>query len=1152
MASNFDFLTSAWSAVREAAASAERLALIEPRASVFYARRALERAVRHLYAVDRELDMTEARTEGLNDLMNARGFRDALPPRLFDEAHKLRKLGNTAVHQDTPVNDWTAKVATKTLHTVLAWAHPVYTPGAAAGVATVPPWDEALLPAPASAAAGEKEAAEARRKVQEVEGQARAAEQTVEQVRSELAAAHTGKAQAEQDAEQQRAAVEALQAEVERVKAERRAEADRVAVETATADEATTRRLLIDTDLQRSGWSVGNTKQVGIEVDLGDAGRADYVLWGPDGLPLAVIEAKKASRHPEEGRTQAEVYAAALEQKYGRRPLLYWTNGYETWLWDDRAFGETGYPPRKVSGFATRDGLTRLIARRGDRHDLTAANVKPDEAICGRYYQVEAIKRICEHFQSRHRRALLVMATGTGKTRTAAGLVDLLMRRGWVGRTLFLADRTALVRQARRAFAKNLPDVTTCNLLEEADTGQRVVFSTYPTMANAVNDGRYLTDAFDFVIVDEAHRSVYQSFRPLFGHFDSLLLGLTATPRDQVDRNTYELFELADGQPTYAYELGQAVADEYLVPPVAVSVPLKFPREGLKYDELSEAEREEYEEKLTNPETGELPDHVDPAAVNKWLFNTDTVDKVLAHLMAHGHKVAGGDRLAKTIIFAKNVPHARFIRERFDRAYPEKGGSFLKVIAHGDPLAHSLVDDFQDKAEPVVAASVDMLDTGVDVPEVANLVFFKLVRSKVKFWQMLGRGTRLCPNLFGPGRHKQDFRVFDFCQNLEFFQANPKGVETKPQRPVSAMVFDARLDLAKAIAERDGDDAELASVRGEALDALCLTVEGMNRDNYLVRPHRRLVERLAERPAWEAMTPEEEAAAREELALLPTSTNEEDDEATRRFDLLMLRLTLAVLTDDPTQAKLSEKLRSLAERLETKRAIPSVAAKLDLLEALQTDEWWEAVRPATLERVRSELRQLARFLTGGSDRAPVITEGIEDELGEPVEVRDLVQVDPSLAGYRRRVERFLREHQDHITIQRLTNNEPVTAADLEALESILFSEEGVGPDRERYRKEYGDQPLGLLVRKVCGLDRGAAKAALAKFLQDVPLTADQTRFVDEVLNRVVANGFIERAELADRPFIDFNAQSVLGVFPQPGLAAQFVEALEAIKLRAMA
>ena len=1139
MASNFDFLTGNWPAVREAAAGAERLARVEPRAAVFFARRALEAAVRHLYAVDRDLDAGDARGDSLNDLMNTTAFENALPPRLYDEAHKLRKLGNAAVHHETAVNEWTAKVAVKTLHTVLAWAHPVYTPGAA----QAPAWDETLLPAPADA---EREAAEARRQVAAIQEQAKAAERTIEQVRAELAAAHAGRSQAEQDAEQQRAAIAVLQEQIAAAKAERRAEADARAVATATADEATTRSVLIDADLRRAGWAVGDARQVGEEVDLGEAGRADYVLWGRDGLPLAVIEAKRASRHPEDGRTQAEAYAAALEAKYGRRPVLYWTNGYETWLSDDRAFGEGGYPPRRVSNFATRDGLALLISRRSQRKELAGDAAKLDRDICDRYYQAKAAKRVFEDFQGRRRKALLVMATGTGKTRTAVAMVDVLLRQGWVSRVLFLADRTALVRQARKAFAKHLPHVTTCNLLDEADKGQRVVFSTYPTMANAVDGGRYGADAFDLVIVDEAHRSVYQSYRPLFGHFDALLLGLTATPRDQVDRNTYGLFELADGQPTYAYELETAVADGYLVPPVSVSVPVKFLREGMKYDDLSDAEKAEYEQKLADPETGEVPGEVDPAEMNTFLFNTDTVDKVLAHLMEHGHKVAGGDRLAKTIIFAKNIDHARFIRDRFDLAYPERAGSFLRVVSHGDPAAQSLVEAFGDKSEPVVAASVDMLDTGVDVPELANLVFFKLVRSRTKFWQMIGRGTRLRPDLYGPGRDKTDFRVFDFCGNLEFFQANPKGVEGKPQRPLAARVFDARLELAAAAA---GEDKEL---RGGALDALCLAVAGMNAENMLVRPHRRLVERLSDRPAWDALTAEERVAAAEHLATLPTAFGEGDDEPTRRFDLLMLRLTLAVLSDDPTQAKLGEKLRTLAERLEAKKSIPSVNARLAMLQAIQTDEWWAAARPITLERARAELRDLARFITAGPARAPVITEGIEELLGEATVSTDLVQSDPSLAGYHRRVERFIREHQDHITIRRLMLNEPITAADLAGLDSILFSGEGVGDTRDRFREEYGDEPLGLLVRKVVGLDRNAAKAALAEFLREVTLSGDQQRFVDEVVNRVVANGFIETADLGRKPFTDLHAKSVMGLFPQPERQLRFVRAVEAIKQRAMA
>ena len=507
------------------------------------------------------------------------------------------------------------------------------------------------------------------------------------------------------------------------------------------------------------------------------AGFVDYVLWGDDGKPLALVEAKRTKRDPRVGQRQAELYADCLEKQFGQRPVIFYTNGYEHWLWDD-----TNYPPRPVHGFYKKAELELLIQRRSSRQPLGGAKI--NEAIVERYYQTRAIRRIGEAFEKdKDRKALLVMATGAGKTRTVVALCDLLMRCNWVKRVLFLADRVALVKQAiNKGFKAHLPESSPVNLITEKDAEGRVFVSTYPTIMGLIDESkdgqrRFGVGHFDLIIIDEAHRSVYQKYRAIFDYFDSLLVGLTATPRDEIDRDTYGLFDLEKGVPTDSYDLADAVSDKFLVPSKAVSVPLKFLRQGVTYDGLSEEEKEEWDAKEWD-EDGSVPDHVEAEAVNKWLFNEDTVDKVLAHLMTRGQTVAGGDRLGKTIVFAKNQAHADFIQLRFDKNYPHLVGKFARVITFKTEYAQSLIDDFSQKEKnPHLAISVDMLDTGIDVPEVVNLVFFKLVRSKTKFWQMVGRGTRLCPDLFAPGKDKEFFYIFDYCQNLEFFSQNPETVD---------------------------------------------------------------------------------------------------------------------------------------------------------------------------------------------------------------------------------------------------------------------------------------------------------------------------------------------------------------------------------------
>ena len=500
-------------------------------------------------------------------------------------------------------------------------------------------------------------------------------------------------------------------------------------------NEAETRDRYIDLLLREAGWALDKPEDTEFRVEgmpnNEGVGFVDYVLWGADGKPLGLVEAKRTRKDARSGQQQAKLYADRLEARYGQRPVIFYSNGYEHWIWDD-----TRSPPRQIGGFYKRDELELLIQRRTSRKSLAAEPI--NRRIVERPYQQRAIRSIAKHFEEDgERKALLVMATGAGKTRTVIALVDLFMRAGWVKRVLFLADRTALVNQAAGAFKMHLPDSAPVNLVTERIGDGRVFVSTYPTMMNLI-DGkqegkvRFGPGHFDLIVIDEAHRSVYQRYRAIFEYFDSYLVGLTATPKDEIDRNTYSLFDLEDGVPTDAYSLEEAVAEGHLVPPKTISVPLKIVRSGLRYDELSPEEKDQWD--MLEWGEDEIPDTVEAAEVNKRLFNEETVDLVIAHLMQNGLKVEGGDRLGKTIIFAKNEAHAKFIEKRFNLAYPALTGHFARVVTHQTgAYAQTLIDDFSIKTKsPHIAISVDMLDTGIDVPEVVNLVFFKPVRSKTK------------------------------------------------------------------------------------------------------------------------------------------------------------------------------------------------------------------------------------------------------------------------------------------------------------------------------------------------------------------------------------------------------------------------------------
>jgi type I restriction enzyme R subunit len=891
-------------------------------------------------------------------------------------------------------------------------------------------------------------------------------------------------------------------------------------------------------------------------------GFIDYVLWSDDGKPLALVEAKRTRRDPTVGQQQAKLYADCLEQQFGQRPIIFYTNGYEHWLWDD-----VSYPPRPVQGFFKKAELELLIQRRTTKRPLLTQDI--DSTIVERYYQTRAIRKISEAFErDNERKALIAMATGAGKPRTIIALCDLLMRCNCVKRVLFLADRVALVKQAANSFKQHLPAASPVNLITEKNTDGRVYLSTYPTMMGLINDlsegqRKFGAGHFDLLVIDEAHRSVYQKYRAIFEYFDSLLVGLTATPKDEIDRNTYSLFNLESGVPTDYYDLETAVKDGYLVPPQAVSVPLKFQREGIQYDDLSAAEKEQWEE-LDWDEDGNIPDRIEAAAVNQWLFNTDTVDKVLAHLMTRGLKVAGGDRLGKTIIFAKNNDHAQFIYERFNLNYPHYNGEFARVITHKTEYTQNLIDDFSNPHKtPHIAISVDMLDTGIDVPEVVNLVFFKLVRSKTKFWQMVGRGTRLCPNLFGPNQPKEFFYLFDYCQNLEFFKQNPPTTDGSLGNSLSKQLFTTRLALLSAldrelspkaiVAEKSGTyqinpptptltpswlsgaEASDVGVRQAIAIQLQTEVAAMNLDNFIVRPQRQLVETFAQPENWKTLQPEQIDNLALRVAGLPTELPAENEEA-KRFDLLMLRLQVARLNADPSFTRLRQQVKAIATALEAQDSIPVIREQMPLIQDLLSDIWWEDVTIPMLESARKRLRSLIQLIEK-TQRQPIYTDFI-DELGSETQI-DLPELGDSseFDRFRAKASQFLRAHEDHIAIHKLKFNQPLTDVDLHELERILQAS-GLGtPQDLESAKEMG---LGIFIRSLIGLNREAAKQAFGIFLSSSTASANQIEFINLIIDHLTHHGIIEPDLLYESPFTDISHHGPDGIFSPEQIDALFI------------
>jgi type I restriction enzyme, R subunit len=1126
--SNFRFLRPEWPEVADAATQAEAVARMDARTSCFHARRGLELLVHWLYKAEAKLRLPYQ--DNLSALIHEPTFKQVAGDGVFNKARLIVTLGNRAVHSRRPIDPADAQTAVRELFHVSYWLGHTYARGAkpAAGVAFNPELVPQTTPLP-------KQTVE---QLQRLEVQLAERDEKL----SVLLADKTTL-----DAELTR-----LRAEVAAARAANTAQAD-----THNYSETETRDYFIDLLLKEAGWPLDQSRDREFEVsgmeNTAKKGFVDYVLWGDDGKPLAVVEAKNTRRDPRVGQRQAELYANCLEKQFGSRPVIFYSNGYEHWLWDD-----ANYPPRRVQGFYKKAELELLIQRRTSRKPLGEAKI--NEAIVERFYQTRAIRRIAEAFErDKDRKALVVMATGAGKTRTVIAMSDLLMRCNWAKRVLFLADRVALVNQAVNAFKKHLPDASPVNLVTEKDAEGRVFVSTYPTMMGLIDESkdgqrRFGPGHFDLIIIDEAHRSVYQKYKAIFDYFDSLLVGLTATPREEVDRDTYGLFELEKGVPTDAYDLKDAVKDGFLVPSRSVSVPLKFLREGVRYEHLSEEEKEQWDAKEWD-EDGSTPDFVEAEAVNKWLFNIDTVDKVLAHVMTRGLKVAGGDRLGKTIVFAKNQAHADFIQERFDTNYPHLAGKFARVITFKTEYAQSLIDEFSQKEKsPHIAISVDMLDTGIDVPEVVNLVFFKLVRSKTKFWQMVGRGTRRCPDLFAPGKHKECFYIFDYCQNLEFFSQNPETIDGSVGESLGKRLFKTRLELIGELGREGSGQVQeesdaVAGLRRDVVDMLQGEVAAMNVEkNFVVRAKRRFVEKYVQREVWNELKVEEYAELADQVAGLPSELEAEEEEA-KRFDLLILNLQLAVLRAEPAFKRLSEQVKAIAGLLEEKSAIPMVRQQMPLIQEIQTDEWWQDVTVPMLETARRRLRALVKLIEK-KQRKPIYTD-FEDEIGDEatIELPGFAAPD-GFERFRTKARHFLQAHQNHLTIQKLRMNEPLTAKDLGELERILV-ENGVGTKEDIAQAKAESRGLGLFVRSLVGMDRQAAKNALGEFLHGGNLSANQIQFLDEIINHLTEHGCLDAARLYESPYTDFNPRGVEGVFDSKQVDA-LISILEIVRERAAA
>lgn len=898
--------------------------------------------------------------------------------------------------------------------------------------------------------------------------------------------------------------------------------------------EAETRRLYIDLLLHEAGWKISERKgetiarQACIEVEVqgmpneSGVGYADYVLFNASGIPLAVIEAKRTSKNAVEGRHQAELYADSLAAHYAcPRPVIYYTNGFETHIIDG-----LGYPARKVMGFHTIDELQRMISQRG-RNDITDLTIS--DKITNRNYQKRVIASVCNHYNKKHRRALLVMATGTGKTRVSISLVDVLVRNNWVKNVLFLADRIELVNQAKKNYTKLLPDITVSSLRDsDVDTSARILFSTYQTMIGHLDkDSKtFSLGRFDLIIIDEAHRSVFGKYGAIFDYFDGLLLGLTATPRDEVVRSTYDLFGMEQGEPTDSYEYDEAVADGYLNPFKAIKDNSQILTEGINPEQLSPEERNQLEEifEYEKMMVGLEPDEPYSRTINateifKYIFNQDTVDHVLNRLMNEGIRVKDDTMIGKTIIFAYNHKHAVFIAERFAALYPDLGADFCRVIDNYEKYSSDLLDKFADKEkQPQIAVSVDMLDTGIDVPEIVNLVFFKPIHSKIKFWQMIGRGTRLCKNLFGNGRDKKEFLIFDFYRNFEYFEMNPEGARPTQSQSIVSLLFNLRTDIKFALQNGEHQiNEETKAFHDNLADILHQQIDGLNRNRIDVRLQLRAVETYASPEAMISLTLGDVMTMKGNIS--PLLKNATTNTATLKFDALILKSQLALVDDTVNSASSERKIMDIAGYLKEKKAsIPQVMAKMDVLDEVLSVHFWESKSLSSLERVRKELRDLIQYLDSGTT-GQTFTIDVKDTFEED---NSSVNITP-IRTYRRRVEDYLKEHlSDDDALQKIYHLEPLSEQDINRLEQIFWEELG---SKEEFEAQTRTKPyqhnVAAFIRSIIGVEQNVALEKYRALIHGAELTRMQEEYLRTLIRYVCENGDITTVVLQQPPFNKF-------------------------------
>ena len=1112
---NFEHIQSKWPELHQLAAFAEDYAITDPQSSLVKLRCFAEKVVGYLY---KELSLPVLPTSNIFDKLTADDFTSAVPRLITDKLHAIRKSGNQAAHEGK-VDQQQAIWILKESYFVASYLFMAYANG------TQQECPE--FKAPEQTQPTNQSDAEFVKKNKQLTKQLAENQARLKRALDELEAAELAQKQAQQQAAKLKQTIDAEKL------AQVKTRNEQIVNSSFNFNEDETRKRIIDLDLRNAGWNVAlddeSTEDVGKEVKVTDqptttgVGYVDYVLWDDDGKPLAVIEAKRTRENIEKGRQQATLYANALEKQYGQRPVIFYSNGWDIKILDDAQ----GYNSRGLYGYYSKDSLQYLIKQRTLKKDLNKTPI--DTNVAGRLYQMETITRVCERFSDKHRKALIVQATGTGKTRVSIALAKRLLDAGWAKRVLFLCDRKELRKQAGNAFTEHTkePVHIVGKSAKNTAASARVFIATYPGMLRIMN--KYDVGHFDLIVADESHRSIYNIYGDIFKYFDALEVGLTATPVEMVSRSTCDLFGCDYKLPTANYPLEDAIEQGNLVPYKIVSYTTQFLREGIKKDNLTDEQIAQLEEQGIDPNELDF----EAKQIDEAIKNKDTNRLILRNLMEKGLRDKDGQLPGKTIIFARNIAHAELMAQLFSELYPQHGANFCRVIHSKYERAEELIDDFKSSDENSVriAVSVDMLDTGIDVPECVNLVFAKPIKSKVKFWQMIGRGTRLCENLYGPGQHKTHFLIFDHWANFEYFDENPEEDDVKQAKSLLQKLFEARVTLAQTALKKANMDVFDQTIKLIHDDICLLPMESISvRDNWLV------VETYKDLKRLNQFAPQTVSDLLEKVAPLMQWRNIMGQSEAYKFDLELTTIQTLIFTDenqiDLAKQSVMNKVESLQMHLN------EVRSKAPAIEEIQTQQYWQYLTHAALEQSRIKLRSIIH-LRNKSVKPPTrdfvldITED-ENQIHEADRLTKIVSIDYQI--YRQEVEKTLTPlFETDSVLKKIRNGEQVTEADLAQLSSLVHTQ-NPSVDLNTLKEFFPESTATLdkILRTIVGMDKNAIEQSFTTFVQQIHthVNAKQQRFIGMLKNHLIRHGAIEIAQLYDAPFTQIHDMGLDGVFSQ--------------------